>query len=210
MAEVRSGQRGARSVLSCRTVETMAHDEKELWRELRRDLRDAGISKELLAQKKEFILDWFKREIAPAGELFRRSPGDISRLMCICPADDEYDEMFVPPRSTARRRSEGSERFVPPVLLRPDSPGPVGGHRTAFEPTALHEDWRWDVGRRGYAGQYSTTDRLSPARTGEFDEDPRAWLSAGHISPAGSDRSVGSNKSVRFSSRVQVREFADT
>ncbi|KAF8247249.1 hypothetical protein K440DRAFT_682722, partial [Wilcoxina mikolae CBS 423.85] len=78
MAGVRAGMRQG-SVISVDTVDSLPTDERELWHELRRELEDIGISAVVLTEKKEFIVDWFKKAIAE---------GALEEI-CVVPEEDD-------------------------------------------------------------------------------------------------------------------------
>jgi hypothetical protein len=66
LAEYRRGQRNG-SIVSALTVESLMPDERETWRQLRRDLKDVGIETTIIEEKREFIVAWFARAVAEYG-----------------------------------------------------------------------------------------------------------------------------------------------
>lgn len=61
--EVRTGKREG-SVISTHSIESLSVDDKDAWRQLRRELEDIGISAALLNQHREFIVNWFREAVA--------------------------------------------------------------------------------------------------------------------------------------------------
>ena len=72
MAEVRSGKREG-SVISTTTIGTVARNDQKMWEELRRELEDVGISREVIVEKRPFIIGWFQEAVA-AGKLEEEAP----------------------------------------------------------------------------------------------------------------------------------------
>ena len=63
LAEVRAGRREG-SVVSIQTIESLSLDDKDAWRQLRRELKDADISTTLFLKHRYFIISWFRSAIA--------------------------------------------------------------------------------------------------------------------------------------------------
>lgn len=87
VAEIRAGKRQG-SVVSIQTLESLSTDEKSLWRELRHEMEDVGISTAVIMDRKEFIIEWLKTAIAEGG---LDEVGELS--------DDENVESERPPPS---------------------------------------------------------------------------------------------------------------
>lgn len=87
VAEIRAGKRQG-SVISTQSLESLSTDEKSLWRELRHEMEDVGISTAVIMDRKEFIIEWFKTAIAQGG---LDEIGDLS--------DDENLELDKPSSS---------------------------------------------------------------------------------------------------------------
>jgi len=51
------------SVLTMQTIESLSLDEKQMWRSIRKELEDIGMSVVAFDANKDFILDWFKTAI---------------------------------------------------------------------------------------------------------------------------------------------------
>lgn len=66
ITEIRAGKRQG-SVISTQSLESLSTDEKSLWRELRHEMEDVGISTAVIMDRKEFIIEWFKTAIAEGG-----------------------------------------------------------------------------------------------------------------------------------------------
>ena len=65
--EVRAGKREG-SVISVKTIDTVARNNKETWEELRKELEDVGISPDIINEKRQLIIAWFL-EAVEAGKL---------------------------------------------------------------------------------------------------------------------------------------------
>ena len=74
IAEVRAGKREG-SVVSTKTFESSAQNDRETWEALRRELEDIGISPAVITEKRQFIIVWFQEAVA-AGRLEEDSPSD--------------------------------------------------------------------------------------------------------------------------------------
>jgi hypothetical protein len=44
-------------------LESLSTDEKDLWRCLRRELEDIGISAAVLTERKDFVIAWFQKAV---------------------------------------------------------------------------------------------------------------------------------------------------
>ena len=67
ITEVRAGKREG-SIVSARTVDSIARRDQATWEELRRELEDIGISPLVITEKRQFIIAWFEEAVA-AGKL---------------------------------------------------------------------------------------------------------------------------------------------
>ena len=87
MAEIRSGKREG-SVVSTQTFDTTAQNGRETWEALRRELEDIGISPEVINEKRQFIVTWF-REVVAVGKLEEdASLDDNDSAMSSCKSND--------------------------------------------------------------------------------------------------------------------------
>lgn len=66
LAEVRAGLREGSVVTAPDTAQTI-ESSPDVWNELRRELEDVGISAAVLEEKKEYILAWFRQQLAEGG-----------------------------------------------------------------------------------------------------------------------------------------------
>ena len=62
MREFREGKREG-SVISHQTVESLSADERQLWRSIRKELEEIGITVDAFNANKDFIFDWFVRAL---------------------------------------------------------------------------------------------------------------------------------------------------
>ena len=74
IAEVRAGKREG-SVISTKTFDASAQNDRETWDALRRELEDIGISPGVITEKRHFIIAWFQEAVA-AGRLEEDAPSD--------------------------------------------------------------------------------------------------------------------------------------
>ena len=109
IAEVRAGKREG-SVISTRTIDSVARNNQETWETLRRELEDVGISPAIITEKRQFIVAWFQEAVA-AGEFEEDAPSDddssimplyesTSRYESDVPAG-EFDDGLVPNRDVS-------------------------------------------------------------------------------------------------------------
>ncbi|KAM0794814.1 hypothetical protein BDR22DRAFT_781866, partial [Usnea florida] len=63
IAEVRAGKREG-SVISTMTFDASAQIDRDTWEALRRDLEDVGISRDVITEKRQFIITWFQEAVA--------------------------------------------------------------------------------------------------------------------------------------------------
>jgi hypothetical protein len=61
--EFRDGKRQG-SVLSNQTLDSLCNDEKEVWRTIRKELEDIGITVAAFEANKAFIFEWFTNAVA--------------------------------------------------------------------------------------------------------------------------------------------------
>jgi ankyrin repeat protein len=130
MAEVRAGLREG-SVISTHTAHTVEQmDVDELWIGLHRELEDVGISPQLLNEKKDFIVAWFKTAIAE-GTLEEMPSSDCENLqpprLTISPPQREAFDPAQPPFTPSSRLSErqpGSISGAVPARLSPRTLSP--------------------------------------------------------------------------------------
>ena len=64
--EIRTGKREA-SVVSVQSVESLSASDKDAWRQLRKDLKDVGITPSLFLQHRSFIVSWFQNILELGG-----------------------------------------------------------------------------------------------------------------------------------------------
>ena len=74
IAEVRAGKREG-SIISTKTFDASAQNDRETWDALRRELEDIGISPGVITEKRRFIIAWFQEAVA-AGRLEEDAPSD--------------------------------------------------------------------------------------------------------------------------------------
>lgn len=74
IAEVRAGKRED-SVVSTKTFDASVQINSDTWEALRRDLEDVGISRDVITEKRQFIISWFQEAVA-AGKLEEDPPSD--------------------------------------------------------------------------------------------------------------------------------------
>lgn len=74
ITEIRAGRREG-SVVSVETIDTLVHNNKETWDALRSDLEDIGITSDLIAENRQFIVTWIQKAVA-AGKLDEDAPSD--------------------------------------------------------------------------------------------------------------------------------------
>ena len=65
------------SVVSTQSLESISREDKEIWRTIRKELADIGISIAAFDANKTFIMDWFKKAI-DNGAFEEEAPDDIS------------------------------------------------------------------------------------------------------------------------------------
>ena len=109
MEEIRDGKREG-SVLTTCTVESISAEEKQVWREIRRELEDVGLTVTAFEANKDFILSWFKDGLARG--MFEENVGpDLDLPFDQLKTDDVVDVAF------------GSERpfYSPDINLSPQS-----------------------------------------------------------------------------------------
>ena len=78
IAEVRAGKREG-SVISTKTFDATAQIDQDTWEALRRDLEDVGISRDVITEKRHFIIAWFQEAVA-AGKLEEDPPSDDENM----------------------------------------------------------------------------------------------------------------------------------
>ncbi|MCJ1455007.1 hypothetical protein MMC28_005361 [Mycoblastus sanguinarius] len=74
ISEIRAGKREG-SIVSTKTFDTAARNDRETWEALRRELEDIGISPGVITEKRHFIIAWFQ-EAVTAGKLEEDVPSD--------------------------------------------------------------------------------------------------------------------------------------
>ena len=130
IAEIRSGQREG-SIISARTFDTTAQNEKQTWEGLRKELEDVGISSAVIIERRQFIIEWFQKAVA-AGELDEVTPSDdgesvISLYESVDPGvggDSDLipimamSSLTIEPPTTA----EAAMRESPPIFQRLSEP----------------------------------------------------------------------------------------
>ena len=67
ITEIRSGKREG-SVISTRTVDSIARNDRIAWEMFRKELEDVGVSSSVIAEKRQFLIVWFQEAVA-AGKL---------------------------------------------------------------------------------------------------------------------------------------------
>jgi hypothetical protein len=83
LQEFRDGKRQG-SVISTQTADTLSMDEKEVWRTIRKELEDIGITVTAFDANKHFIFDWFAKALE-SGAFEEQSFDDAS-------VAEQYDE----------------------------------------------------------------------------------------------------------------------
>ncbi|KAI9859351.1 MAG: hypothetical protein M1813_006688 [Trichoglossum hirsutum] len=63
LRELQGGER-EESVITTQTVESLSPDDREAWREIRKELEEIGITVAAFELNKNFILNWFREELA--------------------------------------------------------------------------------------------------------------------------------------------------
>jgi hypothetical protein len=111
------------SIVTTQTGESLSIDEKQIWRTIRKELGDIGITVAAFDANREFIMDWFKAAIA-SGAFEEQTFEDTSSSR---PCEDnlsqslghpEYPiagqsvtEVFIPPQKTIQKASARRGRF---------------------------------------------------------------------------------------------------
>jgi DNA-binding ferritin-like protein (Dps family) len=62
LQEFRDGKR-QRSVISAQTVDSLSKDQKRVWRTIRKELEDIGITIDAFDANKHFIFEWFVKAL---------------------------------------------------------------------------------------------------------------------------------------------------
>ena len=147
MAEIRSGKREG-SVVSTHSFDTTAHNGREMWEALRKELEDIGISPGVINEKRQFIVNWFQEAVAMGklGEAASSDDNDSAISLCgsnnLASTSDGHDvfeqhnpSVIPDPRLTivngTKRSVPGSKRSAelttPPLPLAPKEPAPGKG-----------------------------------------------------------------------------------
>ena len=72
ISEIRAGKREG-SIISATSLDSVAQNDRQTWRVLRRELEDVGISAATIKENQEFIVAWFQKAVA-AGDLGETTP----------------------------------------------------------------------------------------------------------------------------------------
>ena len=62
ITELRAGKRDG-SVVTVQSINSLSTEDKEAWRQLRKELEDVGISAVVLKQHQQFIVTWFESAV---------------------------------------------------------------------------------------------------------------------------------------------------
>ncbi|KAL6722363.1 hypothetical protein ACLMJK_001470 [Lecanora helva] len=76
ISEVRAGKREG-SVVSAASLDSVAKNDRQTWKLLRRELEDVGVSAATIKENQEFIVAWFQRAVA-AGDLGEGARSDAA------------------------------------------------------------------------------------------------------------------------------------
>jgi hypothetical protein len=85
--EFRKGRRQD-SVMSDQTVDSLCEDEKPVWRTIRKELEDIGITVAAFDANKDFIFEWFSKAVASGA--FEERPFDDSAPL-VGPSDEQQN-----------------------------------------------------------------------------------------------------------------------
>jgi ankyrin repeat protein len=97
------------SVLTMQTIESLSLDEKQMWRSIRKELEDIGISVAAFDANKDFILDWFKTALNTGAfeeETLEENPSSIL-------GEDDFDQSSEDLRSTTACQSISQDLVQP-------------------------------------------------------------------------------------------------
>ena len=111
--EVRSGKRDG-SIVSARSIGSMARNDREIWDALRRELVDIGISPAVITERRQFIITWFQ-EAVKAGRLEEDAPDDNH-------SDSATVEGSEPPADIDNIHHSSVPDSVPVQKLMPEQP----------------------------------------------------------------------------------------
>jgi hypothetical protein len=122
----------------------------DVWNELRRELEDVGISAAVVEEKKEYILAWFRQQLADGGLDETCDAADLSST----------SSFAVEAQAAPRRDSgySGSEtRLSTAGILSPDTSLTMANQAFAEELRRLQIEWQPDEGRTLSQATTSTT-----------------------------------------------------
>jgi hypothetical protein len=92
--EIRKGKREG-SVVSTQTADSLSLDDRETWRQLRRELQDVGVSTAAINEHQEHIVSWLKEAIADGSldEVKSQAPtfASSTTLTSTCQSSDDFD-----------------------------------------------------------------------------------------------------------------------
>jgi hypothetical protein len=117
------------SIVMTQTVESLSIDEKQIWRNIRRELGDIGITVAAFEANREFIMNWFKSNVA-TGAFEEQTFEDTSNSQS-CEANlsqsleergytisaQSITEAFIPPRKMIQRPRARRVHFPRVVTL---------------------------------------------------------------------------------------------
>ena len=120
MNEYQEGKHEA-SVITTQTIESLSMNEKQMWRTIRKELEDIGISVTAFDANKDFIMDWFKVAISNGAFEEQAPEDDSSSILC---RDDVYQCLEDPKYTTQRFSQPGtrSSAFLDSNQLETQSP----------------------------------------------------------------------------------------
>ncbi|MCJ1267062.1 hypothetical protein MMC22_006947 [Lobaria immixta] len=93
LQEFRDGKREG-SVISTQTVDSLSMDDRQVWRAIRKDLEDIGISVTAFDANKDFIMNWLKRAIESEAFEEETAEEDESSSLFL---EDDLDQSFENP-----------------------------------------------------------------------------------------------------------------
>lgn len=108
MREFREGMRQD-SVISTQTLESLSVDEKQVWRTIRKELEEIGVTVAVFNANKDFIINWFREAVA-GGSFEEQSFSDVEQSVILT------DKLFQDQDITEKK---GSLRWVSSKAVEP-------------------------------------------------------------------------------------------
>ena len=112
ISEVRAGKREG-SIVSAASLDSVARNDRQTWKILRRELEDVGVSAATIKENQEFIVAWFQKAVA-AGDLADSTPSDTTTKGSNNPHNTD-SPVFTPGSKITRGHSQ---RFRAPSIIR--------------------------------------------------------------------------------------------